>query len=333
MLQQTRVDAVLPYFEKFMEEVPDIESLAKISDDRLLKLWQGLGYYNRAMNLKKAANLIMEKFGGNIPSDPEKLKALPGIGPYTAGAIASIAFQARVPAVDGNVLRVISRLTANTGDITKTTVKKEIEDWLWQALPSSRVGDFNQALMDLGANVCLPNGEPQCQKCPLQSLCEGYRLGIADAIPVKEKKKERMIEQKTVFLILYRDKIAIRQRPNKGLLSKLWEFPHVDGHLSGSECIETLKGWGMQPRRLIPLGSAKHLFTHREWHMIGYAVFAEKEEDDQGFIWASPQEIEKSYSVPSAYKFYWKLIRKWEKDGDMIWQLDRPTDNLTKEKD
>ena len=304
MLQQTRVHTVKPYFENFMKEVPTIEALANISEDKLLKLWEGMGYYSRARNLKKAAALILQEFDGIMPSTIEGLKSLPGIGPYTSGAIASIAFGVRVSAIDGNVLRGIARITANQGDITNGLVKKEIEGWVNAILPKARVGDFNQGLMELGATICLPNGMPKCTECPVAFLCQGYHKGIALSIPFKAKKKPRKIEEKTIFVIEYKDSFALRQRPNVGLLSNLWEFPHIEGSLSYEECDEEMQKWNMKAERIIPLNKCKHIFTHLEWYMMGYYVLIHSLPKDSGFIWATKKEIQQRYSIPSAFKEY-----------------------------
>jgi A/G-specific adenine glycosylase len=313
MLQQTRVDTVKPYFENFMNVVPTVQDLADISEDQLLKLWQGLGYYSRAKNLKKAANVIVQEFEGEIPRDIESLKSLPGIGTYTSGAVASIAFGERVSAVDGNVLRVMARISVNKGDITNRIVKKEIEDMVNALLPKERVGDFNQALMELGATVCIPSGNPKCEVCPVQSLCEGHHQGIAAELPIKSKKKDRKIEKKTVFVIEFEGNIAIRQRGNKGLLSSLWEFPNEDGHLSQEESETKLKSWGITSSNISPLKSSKHIFTHLEWHMIGYFISVQSIQDGSQFTWATRSSIKEQYSVPTAFKAYLNFLS--ESDG------------------
>lgn len=309
MLQQTRVDTVKPYFEKFIKNVPDIQALAILPEEELLKLWEGLGYYSRAMNLKKAAILITEQFGGQIPSDVDKLKTLPGVGAYTSGAIASISFDKSVPAIDGNVLRVISRLTANQGDIIDKTVKREIEQNLIQLLPSARAGDFNQALMELGATVCVHGGSPKCEACPVQSFCAGYDQGIAAKLPVKGEKKARRIELKTVCIISYQDLYAIRQRVDSRLLANLWEFPLLEGHLSIQECTEELKKWGITVDKIVPLTNAKHIFSHLEWHMIGYFITAIHITEHPALIWVTKKHIEQQYSIPSAFKKYKDILK------------------------
>lgn len=308
MLQQTRVDTVKPYFEKFMSEIPTLEALADISEDKLLKLWEGLGYYSRARNLKKAATMIIEKYNNEMPPDMKALKSLPGIGPYSAGAIASIAFGMRAPAIDGNVLRVIARVTANRGDIAHPAVKKEIGDLVEQLLPKTRVGAFNQALMELGAIICLPNGTPKCTQCPVQTICLGNQQGIAVDLPVKAKKMARKIEERTVFIIISEEKTALRQRSEEGLLANLWEFPNVNGHLSFEESHEVLEKWNIPVIQIIPLKAAKHIFTHLEWHMQGYLVLTDERRESSGFTWATQQEIKHQYSIPSAFKNYLKCL-------------------------
>lgn len=275
MLQQTRVDTVIPFFERFMKEVPDILALAAIEDDKLLKLWEGLGYYSRARNLKKAAGMIVEKWKGDFPGDVDQLVKLPGIGTYTAGAIASIAFGKRVTAVDGNVLRVMARMTANGGNITDPKVRREIEKVVEGLLPHQRMGDFTQALMELGATVCLPNGIPKCKECPVKSLCQAYSRNTMMDYPLKIPKKGRRMEKRTVLLISEGESIAIRKRPGKGLLPNLWEFPNLEGHLSGAEVIKLLENRGLHPRRIVSLPLSKHIFSHLEWHMIGYLILLE----------------------------------------------------------
>ena len=229
MLQQTRVEAVKKYYDRWMKRLPEIKDLAEIADDELMKLWEGLGYYNRVRNMKLAAMTIMAEYGGQIPADYDKILSLKGIGEYTAGAISSIAFGLPKAAVDGNVLRVFSRILAEDGQINKTKVKKTLEREVMRIMPLDRPGDFNQALMDLGATVCLPNGQPVCQSCPWENICQAHKLEKECDFPVKEKKKARKVEEKAVFIIEYGDQIFLHKRPEKGLLADLWEFPNVEG--------------------------------------------------------------------------------------------------------
>ncbi len=301
MLQQTRVEAVKPYFTRFVEELPDVAHLAAVSDDRLMKLWEGLGYYSRARNLKKAAMMAMEEFGGYLPSDYDLLLKLPGIGPYTAGAIASIAFHEHVPAVDGNVLRVITRLTADDSNTSDSKVKRRIEQAVYEILPKRPAGHMNQALMELGATICLPNGTPKCQTCPLSFLCEAHRQGNPLDYPQKNKKKERRIEEKTVLLLCCDGKIALRKRPDKGLLAGLYEYPTLDGKLTSKMVENLLRKEGEALPAVQKIGSGKHIFTHVEWHMVGYRV--ELAQCSEGLLWVTPEALKKECSVPSAFRF------------------------------
>jgi A/G-specific adenine glycosylase len=311
MLQQTRVKAVLPYFERFIEEVPTIHDLAALPEDRLMKLWEGLGYYSRARNLKKAACILVEQFHGELPSTRKELQALPGIGHYTSGAIASIAFGAREPAVDGNVLRVLARVSGNLGDLQDKAVRRELESLAELLLPEEKSGDFNQALMELGAVICLPGGRPKCEQCPVQTFCEACRQGAAGKIPVKSVKPARRIEQRTVFVICSSGQTAVRRRPEKGLLSGLWEFPNIEGHLSLEECNEVLEEWGIQTTNITALKNAKHVFTHLEWHMLGYFVDAKAAEGEPftGFHWIKNEEIMDQYSIPSVFQAYLGILK------------------------
>jgi A/G-specific adenine glycosylase len=323
MLQQTRVDTVKPYFERFIAELPTIADLADVQEQRLFKLWEGLGYYSRARNLKKAALEIVRNYEGRIPSTAQELIKLPGIGPYSAGAIASIAFGSKAPAIDGNVLRVIARITANRGDITQTETKEGIGEFVQMLLPDFRTGDFNQALMELGATVCLPNGVPRCEDCPVGMLCAANSGNITDQIPVKARKKARRVEQKTVFIIRCDQRTAIEKRPDDGLLQGLWEFPNVEGDLSLKECEAVLRNWGVYASGMEPLRKSKHIFTHVEWHMTGILVYTEScgSGDIQNgtfqegmfhesmnrksmLVWATPQELKQHYTIPTAFKAY-----------------------------
>ncbi len=304
MLQQTRVETVKAYFERFTTELPSIEALANAQEEQLLKLWEGLGYYSRVRNLHKAACVVMQSYGGSLPENPEELLLLPGIGAYTAGAIASIAYGKPVPAVDGNVLRVITRVTASYENVSETAVKKEIANRLKQIYPAEHAGDFTQSLMELGAIVCLPNSPPKCEVCPLHALCAAHVQGITAELPVKAAKKQRKIEERTVFLITCCDKAAIDQRPVKGLLAGLWEFPSVSGTLSPQEAEKLLKTWGITSLKIEPLPAAKHIFTHIEWQMTGYCVTVAQTVETGGFTWAQRRELIEKYTLPSAFKSF-----------------------------
>lgn len=304
MLQQTRVDAVIPYFERFLAELPDLASLAAAQEPQLLKLWEGLGYYSRVRNLHRAAQVMMRDYGGVLPSEPEELQKLPGIGAYTAGAVASIAYGRPAPAVDGNVLRVASRLAASRENVSEPAVKRETEQKLKKIYPAGRAGDFTQALMELGALVCLPNGAPKCGDCPLAGLCAARVQGIAEELPVKAAKKERRIEPRTVFLILRGGSVLIRKRPESGLLAGLWEFPSADGALTKAQAGEWLAGQGFAPDSLERLPAAKHIFSHIEWRMTGYLAAVPETPAPPGAVWAGRDELLQTYALPTAFKAF-----------------------------
>lgn len=309
MLQQTRVEAVKPYFERFMRELPRIQDLAECEEERLLKLWEGLGYYNRVRNMQETAKTVMEEFAGELPSDYGELLKLKGIGSYTAGAVASIAYHQPVPAVDGNVLRVITRVAEDSSDIMKQSVKTEIEKRLAEIIPADHAGQFNQALMELGAIVCLPNGQPLCWKCPWQSFCRARFHDKISEIPVKTKAKARKIQNRTVFVIRRQDKVILHKRPAKGLLAGMYEFPNVEGTLSEEEALKWIKQKNLQPLRIEKAGEAKHIFSHIEWHMTGYVIWIDElEKDVSGMLYLDLQEVNEKYPIPAAFAAYIKYI-------------------------
>ena len=306
MLQQTRVEAVKPFYQRFLEAFPTVKALAEAPEDKLLKMWEGLGYYNRVRNLQRAAQVVVERYGGQVPASFEELRALPGIGEYTAGAIASIAFQLPVPAVDGNVLRVISRVLARFDNILDPKVKRRMEGEIREILPQ-RVGDFNQSLMELGAMVCLPGGPPKCLVCPLQGLCRGYAQGVAEELPVKTKPKPRKKQARTLFLLFSQEgRVALRRRPEQGLLAGLWELPGTEGALSREEAVAWLAAQGVPVGELSPGPEAKHVFSHVEWHMGSWV--AQNVEEVPGFVWVTREELRREYALPSAFKAFFPAM-------------------------
>lgn len=311
MLQQTRVEAVKPYFERFMNRLPDVKALAEAPEDELLKLWEGLGYYSRARNLQQAARRILTEYRGQMPTEYEDIRKLKGIGNYTAGAIASIAFGRPVPAVDGNVLRVLARLLEDDGDILSPAVKKRVEEALREVIPKDRPGDFNQALMELGATVCLPNGRPKCEQCPWEPFCLANLHRTQAEYPQKRAKKARTVEQKTVLVLQDTWRAAIQKRPDRGLLAGLYEFPSLEGHASREEVLQWLKERGLHAVRIRPLPASRHIFTHREWHMTGYAILVDELEPmgaDRSLLFVRPEETEEKYPIPSAFAAYTKYL-------------------------
>ena len=348
MLQQTRVEAVKPYFERFVAALPDVRALARADEDTLMKLWEGLGYYSRARHLQSAARLICSDHGGKIPARFDDLLTLPGIGRYTAGAVASIAFGERHPAVDGNVLRVIMRLLACPADILKESTKRAVEEALIARLPEN-AGDFNQALMELGALVCLPRGAARCPSCPLERLCLAKEANLQAELPQKTPPKRRRTEKLTIFLLSKNGKIALKKRPSHGLLAGLWGFPAMEGHLKKSEATKALQALGLIPAKLHALPAAQHIFSHITWQMVGWHVeLAETSSDEPSaatksstasteaveanarpaslrlheatapydtqtktppLLWATAQEIADIYSVPAAYRSYFPYLQ------------------------
>ena len=314
MLQQTRVEAVKPYYDRFLKALPDIRHLAEVPEEELLKLWEGLGYYNRARNLKKAAIIIEETYGGEMPGRYEALMKLPGIGSYTAGAIASIAFGQKAAAVDGNVLRILARALTDDGDIMDQKVRRRVEESLLAVMPEGRAGDFNQALMELGAMVCIPNGAPKCEECPWHDLCRARIEERISEYPKKSPKKPRTTEEKTILILQDENRTALRKRPSKGLLAGMYEFPSLPGHQSEKEVLSYLNTLGYHAVRIRRLEDARHIFTHKEWDMIGYAVRVDELDRPEWkgkapFLFAENGETEEKYPIPSAFSKYAQYVK------------------------
>ena len=305
MLQQTRVEAVRGYYARFLDALPDIPALANAPEEYLLKLWEGLGYYSRARQLGRTARVIMQEHGGVFPRDPAAIRALPGIGDYTAGAIASICFGEPIPAVDGNVLRVVSRILADDTCVDLPATKAAYRDALADIYPRDRAGDFTQALMELGATVCIPRGEPRCVDCPAAAICAANSAGDPLRYPVRAAKRARRVEERTVFLLCAADPssgggLAINRRPPMGLLAGLWELPNVLGKLSAQEVMEQAADWGLSPLSCGEPYHRVHIFTHVEWHMTVYPVTCATPVPP--FVWASEEEISSVYALPTAFR-------------------------------
>ncbi len=299
MLQQTRVEAVKGYYARFLQQLPTVEALASCDDGLLHKLWEGLGYYSRVRNLKKAAQIILQQYGGTFPETHSQLLSLPGVGDYTAGAIASIAFNEPVPAVDGNVLRVFSRLTGDDTPIDLPNYKKSVRTALERIYPPE-AGEFTQALMELGATVCGPNRKPDCAQCPLSALCRAFRQGTAEQLPVKLPKKNRRQADMTVFLLSCDGCIALEKREDQGLLAGLWQFPNVPGHLSPQEAVSVVEALGLKPLRLLRQVDRKHIFTHMRWDMRGYYI--ELAHPGGAFNWLTLEQIRAHTALPTAFR-------------------------------
>ena len=312
MLQQTRVEAVKPYFARFIQELPDVRALSEASEEKITKLWEGLGYYSRVRNMQQAAITVMKEYGGKIPEDFETLLSLKGIGRYTAGAISSIAYGKKAPAVDGNVLRVISRLTGNREDIMKQSVRKQVEELVLKVMPEEYPGDFNQALMEIGAVICVPNGKAKCDVCPVRTYCFARKHDIVEELPVKAPKKARKTEDRTVLVIQDGAATAIRKRPSGGLLAGLYELPNTEGHLTPEEAVQRVKEMHLDPLHIEALPDAKHIFSHIEWRMCAYriAVASLEETSEKELLFADKKESEKKYAIPSAFRAYTRYMKE-----------------------
>lgn len=300
MLQQTRVEAVKDYYRRFLAALPDIPALAAADEGQVNKLWEGLGYYSRARNLHRAAKEIVACFGGQFPQAYEQIRALPGIGDYTAGAIGSIAFELPTPAVDGNVLRVISRVKASSECVSDPKVKQKIRAELAEVYPQGSCGVFTQSLMEVGATVCVPNGAPRCGQCPLGGICRARAENIQTQLPVKAQKRQRRQEKKTVLVLCCDGNIALLKRPETGLLAGLWQLPDVPGHCSAEEAVHQAQLWGTAPRELLKRTERTHIFTHVEWDMVCY--FIRCADMPERFVWADSAQLAAEYSVPTAYR-------------------------------
>ena len=274
MLQQTRVETVLSYYPRFLERFPTLSALAESDEADVLKAWEGLGYYSRARNLWKGARQVMSQYEGILPRDPEKLKKIQGISPYTAGAIASIAYDVPVPAVDGNVIRVLSRIYGIRTDALEPGTRKKIESLASSLVPQERPGDHNQAVMDLGATVCVP-GTPDCARCPLSAFCDAFRVGDAADLPVLPKAKPQKVITYALLIIRSGDRVLMRQRTER-LLQGLWCFPLLEGEFAAAELLPfACKKLRLSLSPLRDAGTARHVFTHQIWQMHIYETDAE----------------------------------------------------------
>ncbi len=301
MLQQTRTEAVRNYYSRFLDALPTVKCLAEAEEETVLKLWEGLGYYSRARNLIKAAQKIMADFSGEFPRLYKDILSLPGIGEYTAGAISSICFGSPTPAVDGNVLRVFARLSADETSIDLPKVKKDVNVSLAAIYPEGHCGDFTQSLMELGATVCIPKS-PRCIACPLSEICEGYKKGIAATLPKRTPKNARTLSEKTVFYFYKGNSIALKKRDKKGLLAGLWELPNTEGKLSVSDAVRLAEDWGLAPDAPVRSVERVHIFTHAEWHMRCYYIPCKKM--PSAFIWAMEEDMKSAFPLPTAFRIF-----------------------------
>ena len=303
MLQQTRVEVVKGYYTRFLGKFPTIADLAQAEDALLHKMWEGLGYYTRVRNLKKAAQVIMEKHGGEFPRAYSAVMALPGIGAYTAGAICSIAFDQPTPAVDGNVLRVAARLLDEHTPVDSPAFKTAVQRSL---VYPPEAGDFTQALMELGATICGPNRKPDCGQCPCKSFCLGYQRGTAENLPVRKPKKDRRVEEKTVFILRCDGFYAVEKRDNKGLLAGLWQFPNLPGKLDIPQVLSEVEKNRLKPKEILRQVERKHIFTHIEWDMRG--VYVETVNRNDRYTWFTANQLREETALPTAFRQFFEEI-------------------------
>lgn len=305
MLQQTRVEAVKPYYHRFLKELPDVPALAEASEEQLHKLWEGLGYYSRVRNMQRAARTCMELYGGALPPDHDKLLSLCGIGEYTAAAVSSIAFGIPAPAIDGNVLRVMGRYLAIDRVITEKDSKKEIRAFLSSVIPWDRPGVFNSAIMELGATLCGPDKAARCGGCPLVSQCRAFKEGRTDQLPLRAAKTPKRMEEYTVFIL--KDTCggtALEKRPSRGLLAGLWQPPMEKGLLLEKEVFELLENKGCQILSVKELPPARHVFTHIIWEMKAFAVTVS---DGAPYSFYDKEQLQEK-TLPSAFSAYRRHI-------------------------
>lgn len=304
MLQQTRAETVVSYYERFLARYPTVQDLASAPEEELLKAWEGLGYYSRARSLQKAAKEIVARYGGQLPADLEKLRALPGIGDYTAGAIASIAFGIPAAAVDGNVERVLCRWDAIKDEVGTPTVRRQIAARAQALVPPDRPGAFANAMMEMGATMCTPKN-PKCLLCPVREGCMGFAQGIAQELPRKAKKKAQRVENRAVLLVFCDNRVLIVKRQEK-LLGGLFVFPDVLEESDPARLCQALEALGIRAAYDEKLGHARHVFTHLIWEMDVHAVVADEMTQVPGGQWVSRQELA-ALPLPTAVK----AARQW----------------------
>ena len=310
MLQQTRVEAVKGYYLRFLQALPTVAALAEAGQEQLNKLWEGLGYYTRVRNLQRAAQVIQAQHGGEFPRDYAAVRALPGIGDYTAGAICSICFDQPTPAVDGNVLRVAARLTGNDGCVDLPQTKRAVNRALAEIYPRRGCGTFTQSLMELGATVCLPNGAPACGRCPCAGICRAGQDGSWQRLPVRAQKRARREEEKTVFVLHHAGRLAVRRRDGRGLLAGLWEFPNVPGRLTPEQAAAAVQDWGAAPRELRLQLERSHVFTHVQWQLRCY--YFDCDADPERFVWADFGQLAAEIALPTAFRMFYP-------EAELLW--------------
>lgn len=301
MLQQTRIEAVLGYYSRFMEAFPTVQALAEAPEETVLKLWEGLGYYSRARNLHKAAQLICRDYGSEFPCRYEEIRKLPGIGDYTAGAIAAIAFGQPCTAIDGNVMRVTARLCALEEDILLPATRKKVKALLEDVYPTDAASAFVQGLMELGEQVCIP-GTPRCGDCPVKESCQARALGRTEELPLRKKKEKQRVQPRLVALIRRNGQVLLHRRGEKGVLAGLWEYPGVDGTDPGQMEELFREQLGLQLMAGEHLLDAEHVFTHIRWQMSVYEARLLADPPAEDFCWATEEQLEKEIMLPTAFR-------------------------------
>ncbi|RKQ31405.1 A/G-specific adenine glycosylase [Oceanobacillus halophilus] len=310
MLQQTKVDTVIPYFERFLTKFPTVYDLAKADEQDVLKTWEGLGYYSRARNLQSAVKEVVEKYGGKIPDTPDELGSLKGVGPYTKGAILSIAYNQPEPAVDGNVMRVFSRVLKIEEDIAKAKTKKTFESVVREVISKEDPSSFNQAIMDLGATICTPTS-PACLLCPVQEYCRAFAEGVQEDLPIKTKAKKQ--KKKSYAVLMIKDEAGryiIEKRPDNGLLANLWQFPMIPlDEVTVDHVSDWLyKEYGLSVKLGEKLGDISHVFSHLKWELVVYAaVTSDAKSEDERLKFVDKQEVEE-YPFPVSHQKMMKYL-------------------------
>ncbi|MCI8347485.1 MAG: A/G-specific adenine glycosylase [Bacilli bacterium] len=308
MLQQTRIETVIDYYHRFLQKLPSIESLATVPEEDLFKLWEGLGYYTRAKNLKKSAQIIINQYHGEFPHEYHELITLPGIGDYTASAISSICFQKKKATIDGNVLRVYTRFYNNDLNISLLKTRKEIGKKIEEIIPNES-GDFNQALMEIGEVLCIPNGIPHCNRCPLHSRCLAGKYSNYALFPKRQLKREKKTLEYTIFIFNFENTYAISKRNNEGILHQLWQFPNVEGTLTKTQVEAYLNSKRISYSKIKEFITYTHVFTHQKWKMISYYIELGKPIGNNQMLFLSIDKIIKDYAIPTAFQPFLKKLQ------------------------
>ena len=308
MAQQTRIETMLPYYQRFLLAFPTIQALADASMDQVLTIWAGLGYYRRAENMHRTARILVDQYAGHLPDSYEMLKTLPGIGDYMAGAIASIAFDRAHPAVDGNVRRVVARMLGISAPFQSSTLRKQVTEWVKEVIPAGKAGDFNQALMELGAMVCLP-ANPACQECPIEGLCVAKRMQMTEELPVRSGRARPVEEDITVVMVVdHQGRVLMRKRREK-LLKDLWEYVLLNGHYEPVVLEARLADMGIRVKNVVQVGTGKHVFSHKIWRMVNAKAIWAGENLPPDYVFNAISDLN-SLAFPSAFRDQTEWLRR-----------------------